>query len=237
MRILDQNNIELNKDSIDYSKGKTIEDKLFVAHHEAIEAVEEQGHYETLAEYPNGGKDVEWIVDVPAVEAKEAWDEYEDIQRYILYTEMELVLREYAKRRQSLTISEVIEMLLPKLVNILEVDNNTAIKMKEFYPEWTDNTTYEIGFKLRYNDRLYKVLQGHTSQVGWTPDIVPALFVEINEEYTGSKEEPIPYNNNMALENGKYYYQDEVIYLCNRDTINPVYNALSELIGIYVKAI
>lgn len=28
---------------------------------------EEEGHYETIQEYPNGGKDVEWIVDVPEV--------------------------------------------------------------------------------------------------------------------------------------------------------------------------
>ena len=39
----------------------------------------------------------------------------------------------------------------------------------------------------------------------------------------------------MALENGKYYIQDGVTYLCNRDTGNPVYNALSELVGLYVE--
>ena len=37
-------------------------------HHRAVEAVEEQGHYEVIAVYPNGGKDVEWVVDVPGVE-------------------------------------------------------------------------------------------------------------------------------------------------------------------------
>jgi hypothetical protein len=41
----------------------------------------------------------------------------------------------------------------------------------------------------------------------------------------------------MALKNGKYYIQDGVIYLCNRDTGNPVYNALAELVGLYVEAV
>lgn len=35
-------------------------------------------------------------------------------------------------------------------------------------------------------------------------------------------------------ENGKYYTQNGKTYLCNRDTVNAVYNQLSELVGIYV---
>ena len=70
-----------------------------VSYNEAIEAVEEQGHWETIREYPNGGKDVDWIVDVPAVEAQEAWDEYEDILRYVLYTEEELAEIEEEKQK------------------------------------------------------------------------------------------------------------------------------------------
>ena len=41
----------------------------------------------------------------------------------------------------------------------------------------------------------------------------------------------------MALENGKYYSQDGTTYLCNRDTVNPVYNPLRELVGIYVEIV
>ena len=59
-------------------------------YHEAIEGVEEVWHYETIAEYPNGGKDVAKVIDVPGVEAKAAWDEEIPIQIYIPYTEEEL---------------------------------------------------------------------------------------------------------------------------------------------------
>lgn len=88
MRILDENNVEIT--SPDLSLGYLVQEEMFVAHHEAVKAVEEQWHYETVKVYPNGGKDVEKVIDVPGVEAKEAWDEYETIQRYIRYTDEEL---------------------------------------------------------------------------------------------------------------------------------------------------
>lgn len=47
--------------------------------------------------------------------------------------------------------------------------------------------------------------------------------------------DPIPYSGNMNLTAGLYYIQDDVIYLCNRNTGQPVYNALSELVGLYVE--
>lgn len=62
-------------------------------HHDAIEGVEEQYHYETIAEYPNGGKDVKKVVDVECVEAKDAYDEEVDVMKYVLYTEAELTQR------------------------------------------------------------------------------------------------------------------------------------------------
>lgn len=91
MRVLDINGNEL--DSPDLSIGYLVEDKILIAHHEAADAVQEQWHYETIREYENGGKDVEKIVDVPGVAAKDAWDEYETILRYTPYTEEELAQR------------------------------------------------------------------------------------------------------------------------------------------------
>lgn len=59
-------------------------------HHDAVEGVTEVWHYETVAEYPNGGKDIRRVVDVPGVEAQAAWDEEVPIQIYALYTLDEL---------------------------------------------------------------------------------------------------------------------------------------------------
>ena len=98
MRILDENNIELTEEEVNLELGYLKPESTPSIHHEAIEGTKEVGHYEVIAEYPNGGKDVAWIIDVPGTEAKEAWDEYEDIQRYVLYTEEELAAKEAEKK-------------------------------------------------------------------------------------------------------------------------------------------
>ena len=98
MRVFDSDNNEL--DSYDVNLGRLEPDRLFIKHHEAIEAVEEICHYEVIAEYPNGGKDVEMVVDVPAVEAKPAWDEYEAVKRYVPYTDEELAAIAERKKQE-----------------------------------------------------------------------------------------------------------------------------------------
>ena len=88
MRIFNDKNVEIKSPNL--RKGRLEQEKRLVKHHKAVEAVEEKWHYEVVAEDPNGGKDVKRVVDVPAVEAKEAYDEYEDILRYVEYTAEEL---------------------------------------------------------------------------------------------------------------------------------------------------
>jgi flagellar biosynthesis/type III secretory pathway protein FliH len=84
-------------DAPDLTKGYLVKSTRKV-HHAAIPGVQEVWHYETIAEYSNGGKDVAKVVDVLGVEGKEAWDEYETIQRYILYTEEELAAMEEERK-------------------------------------------------------------------------------------------------------------------------------------------
>ena len=68
-----------------------LEPDTLTTHVEAVEGVEEKGHYEIIAEYPEtGGRDVEWVVDVPRVESVEEHDETEEILVYVPYTESEL---------------------------------------------------------------------------------------------------------------------------------------------------
>ena len=75
----------------DLSLGYLKSDKLFIAHHESVEYVPPVGHYETIREYPNGGKDVKFVEEKPCVESQDAYDEYEDIEIYIPYMEEELL--------------------------------------------------------------------------------------------------------------------------------------------------
>lgn len=144
---------------------------------------------------------------------------------------------ELMEKSRSLTEPEVSRMLITAQINTLAVDDNTALRMADFYPEWAENTAYTVGYKVRRNGKLWRVVQAHTSLTGWEPENAPSLWEQINETHDGSLEDPIPYNGNMALVNGLYYTQDWEIYRCVRDTVNPVYNTLSELVGLYVERV
>ena len=87
MRIFNEDKtIELN--NIDETKGYLKADKILLKH---IDKVEEQGHYETIKEYENGGKDIAYVIDKPEVDEQ---DIYEDIKVFIPYTNIELSLME-----------------------------------------------------------------------------------------------------------------------------------------------
>lgn len=139
------------------------------------------------------------------------------------------------ERTRPLTESEVSRLLIAQQINTLEVDDNTALRMLEFYPEWAADTDYTVDYKVRRRGKLWRCLQAHTAQTGWEPENAASLWEEICESHAGTLTDPIPYNGNMALESGKYYIQDYVIYFCTRSTGQPVYNALSELVGLYVE--
>lgn len=149
----------------------------------------------------------------------------------------EAVKADLIEKSRPLTESEVNRMLITQQINTLAVDDNTALRMTEFYPEWADGKVYEIGYKVQRNSLLWRVIQPHTSQIGWEPENAASLWEQINETHAGTMEDPIPYNGNMALENGKYYIQNYTIYLCNRDTVNPVYSPLSDLVGLYIEIV
>lgn len=111
MKIIDENGIEIVE--YDKTKGYLKEIEVFVKHHKAVKAVAEQGHYEVIAEYEEtGGKDVEWVVDVPAAEAKEAFDEFEKVLQFVPYS-----LKELAEMR----IQELKRMLADTDFHILKI--------------------------------------------------------------------------------------------------------------------
>lgn len=174
MRILDQNDNEIQPEDVDYRLGKLSDDKIFIQHHDAVEAVEEQGHYETLQEYPNGGKDVEWKVDVPGVEAKKAWDEYEDIQRYTKFTAEELKAnaeREVqAVKQQEIqkAVMAAVPILIQPMLTSMPVEDLKAVSA--LVPEWTVGTEYKTGDIVRYKGVLYRCLQNDTAQEIFPPD-------------------------------------------------------------------
>ena len=149
---------------------------------------------------------------------------------------------EAEEKHRPLSILEVQEMLVRQQINTLTVDDQTALRMLEFYPEWNcliGQTVDKAEYKFQHNGKLYKTIPAnHTFQADWVPGVgTESIYVRIDEAHDGTKYDPIPYDGNRALESGKYYTQSGMTYLCSRNTVNPVYNALSELVGIYVEVV
>lgn len=145
---------------------------------------------------------------------------------------------EAEEKHRPLSQEEVTTMLLRQQINTLAIDDATAYRMREFYPEWAEGQSYTVGHKLLYGGSLYKVIQAHTSQAGWKPGVgTESLFTRIDETHDGTKYDPIPYNGNMELLSGKYYTQSGKTYHCTRDTGTAVFHPLAELVGIYVEVV
>ena len=120
-----------------------------------------------------------------------------------------------------------------------ELTDEQALTVKAIYPMWENviGQTVKIGYKFQHDDKLYKTIQDNLLiQAQYVPgEGTESLYTVIDETHAGTQEDPIPYDGNMALESGKYYIQDETVYKCTRDTEIPVYNALADLVGIYVE--
>ena len=134
-----------------------------------------------------------------------------------------------------------------KEMNELNLSVKDALEVVEFFPEFLvdegfkEGDTVTKGTKFKYNGKLYAVVQDHTILAHYYPSVDTAsLYTEVVPEMdeegnvNGTLENPIPYEGNMALENGKYYIQDGVVYQCTRNSDIAIYNKLADLIGIYV---
>lgn len=103
MKIIDENGAAL--ESPDLTLG-WLRDETEAMKHPAQAGVPELSHYETVAEYPNGGKDVRKIIDREGIPARDAWTEQVPIQRYIRYTAEELAARKKAEQAAQLPTTE-----------------------------------------------------------------------------------------------------------------------------------
>jgi len=57
--------------------------------------------------------------------------------------------------------------------------DEAAVDVTTLFPKWEPWTAYKVDQRLQYAEKLYRVVQAHTSQPDWTPDITKALFTEI----------------------------------------------------------
>ena len=79
------------------------------------------------------------------------------------------------KREHALKLKELLHKAAVSL------SDEDALEAVELFPVWAVDTAYTAQERIRYHGKLYRCEQSHTSQVGWTPDITPALWTEVAE--------------------------------------------------------
>lgn len=129
--------------------------------------------------------------------------------------------------------------LTAMLINTYALSDEQALEVKDLYPTWSEliGQTLQKDFKLQHDGQLYKVLQEHTAQAEWVPGVATASLYAVvsasaSEEHAGTQEDPIPYVQMMLLEEGKYYTQDGVTYLCIQGTITGYPNDLKDMASL-----
>lgn len=171
---------------------------------------------------------------------------HDSISNYDEVTEEEgLALIQQKEAADSISTLEDIDKavnmasVVPLVINSIPMSNNEALKRKKSFPVWKEDLgEVKQGEKYQLNDKLYKVVQDHTTQANWSPEKQSSLWEEVVEDHAGTFDDPIPYNEEldpqwqgMVLEEGKYYTQGGVIYKCIRNTGNKVTQILADLVS------
>ncbi len=136
------------------------------------------------------------------------------------------------------------EQQLDTMKNVIQtLDDSTALTIKSMYPEWEDliGETLKIGTKFNYWGFLYKTAQDNLLiQEQYKPGATgtESLYTYIDESHTGTKDDPIPYYRNQILEEGKFYTQDDILYVCTNGSKIAVFDNLEDLpefVAIFVE--
>ena len=115
-------------------------------------------------------------------------------------------------------------------------DDQEALAVKCLYKNWSKQIGKEltVGEYVQHEDKLYRVLTTHVAQADWIPGVgTESLFVVVDKTHAGTETDPIPWNANMECEEGKYYSEDGVIYLCIRASGIALQCKIVDVLGNY----
>lgn len=136
---------------------------------------------------------------------------------------------------------QVIQELVTKQWNErTDITNEEALDYAVIVFPFADYIGKELaqGKIVSHDDKLWRVRQTHTAQADWMPSLDSASLWEVIEvEHSGTLDDPIPYCPPMEIFNGKYYTEDDITYLCTRDSGIALSHPLSALVGVYVDKI
>lgn len=136
---------------------------------------------------------------------------------------------------------EIVEELVTKQWNKrTDITNEEALEYMVIVYPWYDfvGKVLPIGKIVSHNDRLWRVRQEHTVLKEYEPSLATAsLYEVIEKEHEGTLGDPIPYMPPMEIFEGKYYVENDILYLCTRSSGTALSHPLSALISLYVEAV
>lgn len=103
---------------------------------------------------------------------------YEEVRDVTVNDTLFDTIIEVQNKEQSLT-------KIGKIVANNVTDDAVALTLQEFYDIWKVGETYNVGQYLQYRNTLYKVLQQHTSQESWTPNVAASLYAKVLVDPSG----------------------------------------------------
>ena len=86
-----------------------------------------------------------------------------------------------AAKKEAADTSSIVGLSFVSLAVRGDLDDATITKYADKFPAWTSPVNYAAGDIARYNDKLYRCLQAHTSQEGWAPDMAGSLWKKIGD--------------------------------------------------------
>lgn len=234
-RILDRNGNELKPEDIDMNAGKLVTETITV-HHDAVEGVEEVSHVEVLKEYyetgPDGapvldadghkivfGKDVKTVIDVPGVEAKAAYDEQEEIQRYIPYTaeELDKIAKEKADAQANAAVAaaekSAIRIIVKNLAPSLSTDE--LLQVAAILPNWDASKTYSENDVVRYQQSLYQAISEVPANT--IPDAATNKWKDLTKTVDGVARWVQPNSAENAYDSAAVVMHDDRQWASNED--------------------
>lgn len=134
--------------------------------------------------------------------------------------------------------NDIFEVLIKMAVKQARkiTDDQEALELKMLYKQWEKQIGREltVGEYVQHGDRLYRVLTTHIAQENWEPGVgTESMFVVIDKVHAGTIDDSIPWNTNMECEEGKYYSEDGVIYLCIRTSGIALQCKIVDVLGNY----
>ena len=132
------------------------------------------------------------------------------------------------------------EIVLENYNSRVDISDSEALDRMIVIFDWERyiGKVLKYGQVVVYDDKVWRVRQEHPVLEVYPPSLNTASMYEVIEIIpTGEKDDPIPYTPPMEIFEGKYYSEDNMLYLCSRDSGTALTHRLADLVGIYVEKV